>query len=162
MKPYKQNDWLWEQTRATVFLRSDAAATTFFAARLVRLLFEGSVYFFGKPTDINNGWIRYVRVIQWWLLDAVSCKLSLSVLLPAVEMSHTTRTCSSPMTVIRSYSHTCVCAAFCTCDYYSKVAFISLRAPDLCALFEGGVYSKKYGIWPFICRNGVILINNQP
>jgi len=28
----------------------------------VRLLFEGGVYFFGKPTDINDGWIRYVRV----------------------------------------------------------------------------------------------------
>ena len=32
----------------TVFLRSDAAATTSFAARFVRLLFEGSVYFLGN------------------------------------------------------------------------------------------------------------------
>ena len=30
----------------------------------VRLLFEGSVYFFGKSADTNNGWIRYVRAIQ--------------------------------------------------------------------------------------------------
>ena len=45
----------------TVFLRSDAAATIIFAARFVRL-FEGSVYFFGKPGDINDGWIRYVHV----------------------------------------------------------------------------------------------------
>ena len=30
----------------------------------VRLLFEGGGYFFGKPADINDGWIRYVRV-RW-------------------------------------------------------------------------------------------------
>ena len=46
----------------TVFLRSDAAATIFFAAHFVRLLFKGGVYLFGKPADINNGWIRYVQV----------------------------------------------------------------------------------------------------
>ena len=39
-------------------LRSDAAATIYFAARFVWLLFEGSVYFFGKPRDINDGWIK--------------------------------------------------------------------------------------------------------
>ena len=48
----------------TVFLQSEAAATIHFAARFVRLLFEGGVYFFGKPGDINDGWIRYVRVRQ--------------------------------------------------------------------------------------------------
>ena len=26
---------------------------------LLPLLFEGSVYFFGKPTDINDGWMRH-------------------------------------------------------------------------------------------------------
>ena len=31
--------------------RSDAVATIFFAARFVRLLFEGGVHFFGKPGD---------------------------------------------------------------------------------------------------------------
>ena len=39
-------------------LRSDAAATIYFAARFVWLLFKGGVYFFGKPRDINDGWIR--------------------------------------------------------------------------------------------------------
>ena len=43
----------------TVFLQSEAATTIHFAARFVRLLFEGGVYFFGKPGD---SWIRYVRV----------------------------------------------------------------------------------------------------
>ena len=30
----------------------------------VRLLFKGGVYFFGKPSDINTGWIRNVRAID--------------------------------------------------------------------------------------------------
>ena len=36
------------------------------------LLFEGSVYFFGKPADINDDWIRYMGAIHWQLLDAIS------------------------------------------------------------------------------------------
>ena len=28
------------------------------------ILFEGGVYFFEKPADINEGWIRYVQAIQ--------------------------------------------------------------------------------------------------
>ena len=49
----------------TVFLQSDATATIFFAARFCvasiqgRPLFEGGIYFLGKPIDINDGWIRY-------------------------------------------------------------------------------------------------------
>ena len=43
----------------TVFLRSDAAATIYFTVRFVRLLFEGGIYFFGKPGDINDSWIGY-------------------------------------------------------------------------------------------------------
>ena len=42
----------------SVFLRSDTVATIYFAARFVRLLFEGGIYFFGKPGDIHDGWIR--------------------------------------------------------------------------------------------------------
>ena len=49
---------------AIVFLRLDIAAMIYFAARSVWLLFEGGVYFFGKPGDINGGWIRYIRVRQ--------------------------------------------------------------------------------------------------
>ena len=37
----------------TIFLQSDAAATIYFAAHFVQLLFKGGVYFFGKPGDIN-------------------------------------------------------------------------------------------------------------
>ena len=32
-------------------------------ACFARLLFEGGVYFFWKPADINNSWIRYVWAI---------------------------------------------------------------------------------------------------
>ena len=41
----------------TVFLRSGAAATIYCAARFMRLLFKGGVYFFGKPGDIHDSWI---------------------------------------------------------------------------------------------------------
>ena len=49
-----------------VFLQSDTVITIFlwctFGAATIQgwLLFEGGVYFFGKPADINDGWIRYV------------------------------------------------------------------------------------------------------
>ena len=75
----------------TVFLRSDSAATIYFVAHFVGLLFEGGIYFFEKPGDIQDSWIRYLRVRRWWLLDAVSSTCSLSVLLSAVEMTRTTQ-----------------------------------------------------------------------
>ena len=34
-------------------------ATIFFAASFCVVLLEGGVYFFGKPGNINEGWIRY-------------------------------------------------------------------------------------------------------
>ena len=46
------------QTINTVSLRPDPAATIYLAARFVRLLLEGGVYFFGKPGDFNYGRIR--------------------------------------------------------------------------------------------------------
>ena len=39
-------------------------ATIYFAVRFVWLLFEGGIYFFGKPGGINDSWIRYKRV-RW-------------------------------------------------------------------------------------------------
>ena len=47
-----------KQNTDTVFLRSDAAADFFSLLAFVRLLFEGSVYFFRKPTYINNDKLR--------------------------------------------------------------------------------------------------------
>ena len=74
---------------ATVFLRSDEVATR---CTLVWLLFEGGIYFIGKPADINDGWIRYVQAIHRRMLDAGSSTCNLSVLLSAMEKSYTTRT----------------------------------------------------------------------
>ena len=53
---------------------------------------KGCVYFFGNPTDINDGWIRNIWVIQRQPLDATRSAWSLSVLLSAVEMNHTAQT----------------------------------------------------------------------
>ena len=80
------NCWFCTTAVCVVLARFSAASIS------GRLLSEGGVYFFGKPTDINNGWIRYVWVIEWRLLDAVSWLCSLSVLLSPVEMGRTTRT----------------------------------------------------------------------
>ena len=44
-----------------------------------QVLFKCSVYFFGKPAGINYGWIGYIQVIQWQLLDVVSSEHSISV-----------------------------------------------------------------------------------
>ena len=44
----------------TVFLKSDTRLPFVSLLVLVQLLFEGSVYFLGKHTDINDGWIKYI------------------------------------------------------------------------------------------------------
>ena len=56
---------------------------------------QGGVYVVGKPADSNDGWIRYMRVIQLGLIDAGSSTCSLSVLLSAVETS--LRTCTEEL-----------------------------------------------------------------
>ena len=56
----------------------------------MRLLFEGGVYFFGKPGYINEGWIRYNHVGVSEMVMVVSSTCSLSVLLSAVGMTRTT------------------------------------------------------------------------
>ena len=83
---YKWEAW----ARAYCFLQSDSAATIFSLLAFVWLLFECSFHFFGNPADISDGWIRYVWVRWWRLLDAVSSTRSFSVLLSAVESTHTT------------------------------------------------------------------------
>ena len=61
------------------------------------------------PTPTMARW-RYVRTIQWRLSDTVSSKRSLSVLLPAVETSRTTR---KALVLARwNYSPTWACAAY--------------------------------------------------
>ena len=43
-----------------LYFSNQTLATIFLLLVFVRLLFEGCVYFVGKPADINDGWIRYV------------------------------------------------------------------------------------------------------
>ena len=50
------------------------------------------LYFFGKPTDIKDSWIRYIQALQQWLLEAISSTQSLSVLLSVMEKSCATQT----------------------------------------------------------------------
>ena len=50
-------------------------------------------------------WIRYVRAMQWWMLDAVSSKHSLSVLLSAMETNRTTQTA-----LVLAVDDTCIIA----------------------------------------------------
>ena len=141
----------------TIYLRSDAVATIYFAACFVWLLFEGGVYFFGK---LRDSWIRYVRVRWWRLLDTVSSTRSLSVLLSAVGMTHTTQTVLVlvwwPLSEI---IHMCARAAFTSRSYYSSRVFISFKNFGLCGyysraatiwgrqLFEGGNYLRAATIW---------------
>ena len=41
---------------------------------------RGRHLFVWKPWDVNDDWIRYVRVRRWWLLEAVISTHSLSLL----------------------------------------------------------------------------------
>ena len=59
-------------TLGSYCIQLDATATIFSLLAFVQLLFKVSVYIFGKPADINDGWIRYVWVRQWRLLNTVS------------------------------------------------------------------------------------------
>ena len=125
-------------------------ATFFSLLVVVQLLFEGSIYSLGKPTDINDSRIRHVQVIQWQLLDAVSSTHSLTVLLLDVETSHTTQT-ALVLAQWLSSEIICICVHS-SRRYYSRAVFISLRASDCAATirwqwqFEGTDYLKKYGI----------------
>ena len=105
-----------------------------------QLQFEGGVYFLGNPANINDGWIRCIWVIEWQLLDAVSCKRSLSVLLSAMETSHTTQT-ALMLAWLQSwkYLHMCACAMYTSIShgYIWKVAFLLLKTPDCVATIWG-------------------------
>ena len=119
-----------------------------------RLLFKGSVYFFGKPGDINDGWIGYEWVRRWRLLDAVSSMHSLSVLLSAVGTTRTAQTVLAlawwlPSEIIRTsvhMPHSLTAATLQGRHLFRSKALDCVATIQGGPLFEGGVYSKKYGI----------------
>ena len=129
---------------STIFLSSDAVATICLLLSFVRLLFEGGIHFFENPTDINNGWIRYVQVRGWWLLDVVSSTCNLSVLLSAVGTTRTTQ-----VTLVLAWwplseiiqTHVRVPRVLVAATIQGRHSFHSeLRIVWL--LFEGGNYSR--------------------
>ena len=85
------------------------------------LLFEGSVYFFGKPGDINNAWIGYVQVWQWQLLDVASSTHILSVLLSAVGMTRTAPVLALVWWLVKNHSHAGAYLVFTSYGYYSTI-----------------------------------------
>ena len=119
-----------------------------------RLPLKGGVYFFGKPGDIIDGWIRYVQVRQWRLLDTVSSTQSLSPAVSCGNDSYNTNSSSaSVVTIIRNHSHMCACAAFTSRGYYSGRYLFRSRALDCTAtiwgrrLFEGADYLRVPTLW---------------
>ena len=111
--------------------------------------YSRAVFICWEPTGMNNGWIRYIWVIQWRLFDTVSGTHSLSFLFSTVEMSCTTQTSIYLAQLPSSENiHTrvrvpCILAAatiwgwrlFC-----SKVLIVWL-------LFKGGNYLRAASIW---------------
>ena len=120
-----------------------------------QVLFEGSDYFCGKPADVNDGWIRYIRAIQWRLLDTDSSSHSLSVLLSAIESS-----CRTPTTLAQAWWPSS--EIICTHVRVSWLLFegawdlicsefpnLRLRVATIWEgqLFEGSIYLNKYGMF---------------
>ena len=132
----------------TVFLQSDAAATIYFTVCFVRLLFKGGVYFFGKPGDINDGWIQYEWVRRWRLLDTVSSMRASQSCCQLWE-----QLVQHKQSLAWWLSSEIICTRVCVPHL---VAMATIRGghlfrskPSDCAaiVFEGGVHSKKYGIF---------------
>ena len=101
--------------RRVVYCSSRGWSTSYFLWYISSLRHRGyyncfchytSVYFFGKPTNINGGWIVYVRAIQWWLLDATSIVhvASQSCFQPWKQVVQH----EQALVTIISYLHTCV------------------------------------------------------
>ena len=125
----------------------------FFAAHLST---GGWRIFLWKPADINDGWSRisYVRAIQRQLLDAVSSLAQ--PLSPAVsrgnELYNTNCTSDSLVTIVRNYLCMCACALLVAVATIQGRRLFHSELPIVRLLFEGGVYSKKYGNSPCYIR----------
>ena len=143
----------------TAFPQSNAAGTTciLFTASFCVATIPGQrlqcLYFFWKPADINDSWIRYVQAIQWQLLDAIGSTRSLSVLLSAVETSGTVTiqtvlglSCWPSSAVIRTgllfKGGIYFAQNFRLYSYYSRAAFISLESPQTSTTGGKGTYER--------------------
>ena len=110
----------------------------------MRLVYEGGVNLFGQLTDINNGWVRCVRAIHAVMTDVVSSPHSPPVLVSATERSCTTLTALALVDHHQKLLHIYACTVYNSCGYYSRVAFISLRASDCVAAIRGSIQEIHY------------------
>ena len=108
----------------------------YFFDQTLWLLFEGGVYFFGKPGDINNAWIGYVQVWQRQLLDVASSTHILSVLLSAVGMTRT-----APVLALVWWLSKII---------HMRGRILCLLAMATILLFEGGIYFIQ-NLWIVQC-----------
>ena len=140
----------------TVFLQSDPMTTIFFHSSCFAATIQGQ--HLGKPTDINDGWIRYIRVRQWWLLDNFSSTCNLSVLLSVVGTTCPTQIALALAWWLSSEIIPTHLLAYTRRGYYLQAVFILFR---LCSyyskrwLFEGSNYSKE--IWKY--KTGLLWAN---
>ena len=83
----------------------------YFFNQMQRLLFEGSVFLLGKPTDIDDSWKR-ARMSNT-VMTVRHCQQYTQPLSPAVshenELFNTNSSNASSVIVVRNYSNTCVC-----------------------------------------------------
>ena len=83
---------------------------------------------------------------------------------PAVSCGNDLYKTNSPSasvaTIVRNHSHTCACAAFISCGYYSRVVFISFKSFGLCGYYLRAASNRKntvlainqplnQRVWPF-------------
>ena len=121
----------------TAFLWADATATIYFTAPLCGYYLKvatirGRCFFFGKPGDINDGWIGHERARRWRSLDAVISMCSVSVLLSVVG---TTRTTQTVLALAWWPSSEIIHASVCVPCLLAAATIWGRQ------LFEGGVYS---------------------
>ena len=124
---------------------SDVMATILFAACLCTATIWGGYLFFGKPADIFDGWIRYIRIKQYRLLDAVStcspcykpwkllAQMQIALALAWWPSSEILRTC------------VCVLRPLPVPVIWGQRLFLS-EFPIVQLLFEGGVCIKDSGL----------------
>ena len=143
--------WAGDYDIYTVFLQSDAVATIFFAACFCAAAIRGCRLFPWKACrhqqqlnkTCTNNTVTAVRHCQWYaqpLSSTVSCgKESYNTNSPRASLAGNHR---------QKLSQSCLCAMYTSRGYFSRVAFILLRASNCAAtirgwwLFEGGVYLK--------------------
>ena len=132
-------------TYYTVFVQSDAAATILCTAHFGVATIWGQLLFkafisLESPAGINDGWIMYIRAIQWWLLELSVVRQPLS---PAV--SHGTgRTTQTGLALCQKLFAYGACVTYSSRGYYSRAVFIRSELLIVYLLFEGGIYLKEY------------------